>query len=157
MTKRSRRTHAPAREAKVTLAAIKGEKTLAELAQQFDVHANQITTWKGQLLEGAVWGLRAGEGGFQEAALDLKSLHAKLGELALENDFLSGALTKSGTTTSLSSGRRKRSTSPAARSTTSPGRYRPRICSGCAALTNCISIIPSPGRGCCAICCGMRV
>ena len=53
MTKRSRRTHSPAFKAKVALAAIKGEKTLAELAQQFDVHPNQITTWKGQLLEGA--------------------------------------------------------------------------------------------------------
>ena len=53
MTKRSRRTHSPAFKAKVALAAIKGEKTLAELAQQFDVHPNQITTWKSQLLEGA--------------------------------------------------------------------------------------------------------
>ena len=53
MTKTSRRTHSPAFKAKVALAAIKGEKTLAELAQQFDVHPNQITTWRGQLLEGA--------------------------------------------------------------------------------------------------------
>jgi transposase len=53
MTKRSRRTHSPAFKAKVALAAIKGEKTLADLAQQFDVHQNQITTWKSQLLEGA--------------------------------------------------------------------------------------------------------
>ncbi len=49
MTKRSRRAHSPAFKAKVALAAIKGEKTLAELAQQFDVHPNQITTWKSQL------------------------------------------------------------------------------------------------------------
>jgi transposase len=53
MTKRSRRTHSPAFKAKVALAAIKGEKMLAELAQQFDVNPNQITTWKSQLLEGA--------------------------------------------------------------------------------------------------------
>jgi transposase len=53
MTRRSRRTHAAAFKAKVALAAIKGEKTLAELAQQYDVHPNQITAWKAQLLDGA--------------------------------------------------------------------------------------------------------
>ena len=53
MTKRPRRNHSPAFKAKVAIAAIKGEKTLAELAQQFDVHPNQITLWRGQLLEGA--------------------------------------------------------------------------------------------------------
>jgi transposase len=96
MTKRSRRTHSPAFKAKVALAAIKGEKTLAELAQQFDVHPNQITTWRGQLLEGAagVFGQEKAEA--NEAPVDLKALHAKIGELALENDFLSGALSKAG-------------------------------------------------------------
>ena len=49
MTKRTRRNHSPAFKAKVALAAVKGEKTLAELAQQFDVHPNQITTWRSQL------------------------------------------------------------------------------------------------------------
>lgn len=53
MTKRTRRNHTPALKAKVALTAVKGDKTLAELAQQFDVHPNQITTWRGQLLEGA--------------------------------------------------------------------------------------------------------
>lgn len=96
MTKKSRRTHFPAFKAKVALAAIKGEKTLSELAQQFDVHPNQITTWKGQLLEGAagVFGQEKPEA--KEAAVDLKALHAKIGELTLTNDFLSGALTKAG-------------------------------------------------------------
>jgi transposase-like protein len=96
MTKRSRRTHSPAFKAKVALAAIKGEKTLAELAQQFDVHPNQITTWKSQLLEGAssVFGQEKAES--KTAAVDLKSLHAKIGELTLANDFLEGALSKAG-------------------------------------------------------------
>jgi len=96
MTKRSRRTHSPAFKAKVALAAIKGEKTLAELAQQFDVHPNQITAWRNQLLEGAagVFGQEKAEA--KEAAVDLKALHAKIGELTLENDFLSGALSKAG-------------------------------------------------------------
>ena len=97
MTKRTRRNHTPAFKAKVALEAIKGEKTLAELGQQFDVHPNQITTWRTQLLEGAA-GVFGGGGAHAgaEPAVDLKSLHAKIGQLALENDFLAGALTKAG-------------------------------------------------------------
>jgi transposase-like protein len=95
MTRRPRRNHAAAFKAKVALAAIKGEKTLAELAEQFDVHPNQITQWKTQLQEGAgaVFG-----GSRTEAAapVDVKALHAKIGELTLENDFLEGALSKAG-------------------------------------------------------------
>ena len=53
MARRARRTHSPAFKAKVALAAIKGEKTITDLAQQYDVHANQITAWKAQLSEGA--------------------------------------------------------------------------------------------------------
>jgi len=95
MTKRSRRNHTPAFKAKVALAALKGEKTLSELAQIFDVHVNQITQWKNQLLEGAAGVFGPGK---SEAApgVDLKVLHAKIGELALENDFLEGALIKAG-------------------------------------------------------------
>ena len=96
MTKRIRRNHTPAFKAKVALAAIKGEKTLAELAQQFDVHPNQITQWKGQLLEGAAGVFGHGRAEAGAAPVDLKALHAKIGELALENDFLEGALTKAG-------------------------------------------------------------
>ena len=81
----------------MALAAIKGEKTLAELAQQFDVHANQINTWKMQLTEAAV-GVFGSEQRTEPAAppVDLKTLHAKIGELTLVNDFLEGALTKAG-------------------------------------------------------------
>ena len=95
MTRRARRNHSPAFKAKVALAVIKGEKTLAELAQQFDVHPNQITSWKAQLLDGA-----AGVFGTEKAdaadPFDVKSLHAKLGELTLTSDCLSGALGKAG-------------------------------------------------------------
>ena len=58
MSRRPRRNHTAAFKAKVALAAVKGEKTVAELAEQFDIHPNQITQWKSQLLEGAVGGLR---------------------------------------------------------------------------------------------------
>jgi transposase len=96
MTKRTRRTHNPAFKAKVALAAIKGEKTLAELAQQFDVHANQITAWKAQLVGSAAEVFGASGSGTAAPAVDVKTLHAKIGELTLENDFLSGALGKAG-------------------------------------------------------------
>ena len=95
MSKRSRRNHTPTFRAKVALAAVKGDRTLAELATQFDVHPTQITQWKAQLLERAA---EIFEGGSRstEPPVDLKSLHAKIGELALENDFLEGALGKAG-------------------------------------------------------------
>jgi len=95
MSRRPRRNHTPAFKAKVALAAIKGEKTLAELSQLFDVHSNQITDWKGRLLEGAA-GVFGADAASAPAAVDVKTLHAKIGELTLENDFLAGALTKAG-------------------------------------------------------------
>jgi transposase len=97
MTRRTRRNHSAAFKAKVALAAVRGEKTLAELSQQFDVHATLINSWKGQLLEGAA-GVFGAEGSATSApaVVDVKTLHAKIGELALENDFLAGALTKAG-------------------------------------------------------------
>ncbi|MGO6819219.1 IS3 family transposase [Rhizobium brockwellii] len=88
MTRRPRRNHSPAFKAKVALAAIRGEQTLVELSQQFDVHANQIKQWKDQLLEGAT-GVFGEEAKAEPAGptVDVKTLHAKIGELTLENGF----------------------------------------------------------------------
>ncbi|MCI1003121.1 MULTISPECIES: IS3 family transposase [Ochrobactrum] len=88
MTRRPRRNHSPAFKAKVALAAIRGEQTLVELSQQFDVHANQIKQWKEQLLEGAT-GVFGDETKVEPAGptVDVKTLHAKIGELTLENGF----------------------------------------------------------------------
>ena len=81
----------------MALAAIKGEKTLAELAKMFDVHPHQITAWKAQLQEGAAGVFGSGPATAEAApVVDLKLLHAKIGELTLEKDFLSGALSKAG-------------------------------------------------------------
>ena len=97
MTKRARRNHNPAFKAKVALAAVKGERALAELAQLYDVHPNQITAWKAQLLEGAAGVFGSGPVAKEAAPLvDVKTLHAKIGELTPTNDFLSGALGKAG-------------------------------------------------------------
>lgn len=96
MTKRPRRNHSPAFKAKVALAAIRGEKTLAELAEQFDVHPNQITQWRSRLLEGASGVFGAVAPADVAPGVDVKTLHAKIGELTLENDFLSVALGKAG-------------------------------------------------------------
>ena len=92
--KRTRRHHGAAFKAQVALAAMKGDKTLAELAEHFGIHPTQITEWKQQLLARAVEVF----GGAKPTAdtPDLKTLHAKIGQLALENDFLEGALIKAG-------------------------------------------------------------
>src|SRR6476660_8284563 len=96
MKKRARRNHSSTLKAKVALAAIKGDRTLAQLSEQFDVHPNQITQWKAQLEGGAADVFGSGSGTAAEPAVDVKALHAKIGELTLENDFLEGALTKAG-------------------------------------------------------------
>ena len=99
MTRRPRRNHTPAFKAKVALAAVKGDRTLAQLAEQFDVHPNQITSWKAQLEGGAADVFGSGGNVAVQPAVDVKSLHAKIGELTLENEFLEGALTKAGART----------------------------------------------------------
>jgi transposase-like protein len=96
MSRRPRRNHSPAFKAKVAIAAIKGERTIAQIADQFDVHPNQVTTWKAQLEGGAADVFGAGSGAASAPTVDVKALHAKIGELTLENDFLEGALTKAG-------------------------------------------------------------
>ena len=100
MTRRPRRNHGPAFKAKVAVAAIKGKKTLIELAQDFDVHPNQIKQWRDQLLEGATGAFGDGSKAEAEPVIDVKTLRAKIGELTLENDFLSVALGKAGLTPS---------------------------------------------------------
>jgi len=88
MSRRPRRNHSAAFKAKVALAAIKGERTIAQLADQFDVHPNQITTWKAQLEGGAADVFGPGSGAAQATPpVDAKALRAKIGELTLENDF----------------------------------------------------------------------
>ena len=96
MTRRTRRNHTPGFKAKVAIAAIKGDRTLAQLSEQFDVHPNQITSWKAQPEGGAADVFGPGSSVATLPAVDVKSLHAKIGELTLENDFLEGALTKAG-------------------------------------------------------------
>jgi transposase len=89
MSRRPRRNHTATFKAKVARAAIRGDRTLSQLAEQFDVHPNQIISWKAQLEGGAadVFGPGGGVGAAQPT-IDVKSLHAKIGELTLENDFL---------------------------------------------------------------------
>ena len=91
MSRRSRRNHASAFKAKVAIAAIKGDQTVAELAKQFDVHPNCVTKWKQQLLESAA-GIFDGGDAAAPSGADVRELHAKIGRQALEIDFLSGAL-----------------------------------------------------------------
>jgi transposase-like protein len=94
MARRKRRNHAPGFKAQVAIAALKGDKTLAELAQQYDVHPNQIADWKTQLLERSSEVF--GDSKAKADEPDIKTMQAKIGQLTLENDFLEGALIKAG-------------------------------------------------------------
>ena len=90
--RRKRRNHSPAFKAKVALAANKGDKTLAELAEQFDVHPNQIQDWRKRLLENADTVFGRGQQQQEETAGQVKDLHAKIGQLTMERDFLEQGL-----------------------------------------------------------------
>ena len=94
MSKRPRRNHAPAFKAKVALEALKGEQTLVELSQRYQVHPNQITEWKKQLLAHAADVFTKGKKA--EVGPRVNDLHAKIGQLSMENNFLSGALGRIG-------------------------------------------------------------
>ena len=89
---RKRRNHSPAFKAKVALAALKGDKTISELSAQFDLHPNQIMNWKTKLKAEAVGIFGDGEDERRSSREEIKRMQAKIGQLALENDFLSGVL-----------------------------------------------------------------
>ena len=93
VARRVRRTHSAEFKACVALAALREDKTMAQLVQEFDLHVNQITEWRRQLIERAA---EAFGGGATAPAVDLMPLQAKIGQLTLENDFLERALTKAG-------------------------------------------------------------
>lgn len=95
MTRRPRRNHSDEFKAKVALTAIRGEKTLAQLSAEFDIHQNQILDWKNQLIAASTQAFSHLKKD-SEPQIDLKKLHAKIGEQALEIDFLEGVLKKLG-------------------------------------------------------------
>ncbi len=91
--RKPRRNHSPAFKARVALEAIRGEKTVAEIAAHHEVHPNQVTTWKVQLLENAA-GIFGGERLADDGREQIQELRAKVGQLTMERDFLEGALGK---------------------------------------------------------------
>ncbi len=90
--RRKRRNHSSSFKAKVAVAALKGDKTLVELAEQFDVHPNQITDWRRQLLENADQVFGRSEQQAEASEQKVKELHAKIGQLTMERDFLERGL-----------------------------------------------------------------
>ncbi len=89
---KKRRTHSPGFKAKVALAAIKGDETLSELARRYQINANLIVKWKKLLLENSGEVFASGKGLAPDRESEIKSLHAKIGEITMEIDFLSKAL-----------------------------------------------------------------
>ena len=94
MTKRKRRNHSASFKAKVAVAAVRGDRTLAELAEHFDVHPNQIQDWKKKLVANAetLFGNGGSSAGAENAERKTQKLHAMIGQLTMEKDFLSKAL-----------------------------------------------------------------
>ena len=90
--RRKRRNHSSAFKAKVALAALKGDKTLSQLAEQFEVHPNQIQVWKKQLLSSAEDVFGRGETERRDHEREVEQLRAKIGELTMSADFLVKAL-----------------------------------------------------------------
>ena len=95
MSRRPRRNHSAVFKAKVAMDALRDGQTIAEVAQRHDVHPNQVTEWRRQLQERAA-DVFGGVATPTAPVVDVKELHAKIGQLTLENDFLEGALTKAG-------------------------------------------------------------
>lgn len=89
---RKRRNHSPEFKAKVALAAAKGDKTVAELAHKYNLHANQISTWKKELLENAAMIFASENQLGKDNSEEVDKLHAKIGQLTMENDFLAKML-----------------------------------------------------------------
>lgn len=90
--RRKRRNHSPSFKAKVALAALKGDLTMVELVEKYDVHANQISDWKKQLLESAADVFGKGAQKAEQSEETVEGLHAKIGQLTMENDFLERGL-----------------------------------------------------------------
>ncbi len=91
--RRPRRNHSPKFKAQVALEAIRGEKTIAQIAAHHEVHANQVTAWKNELLQNAA-AIFGGEVHAEDGKERIRELHEKIGELTVERDFLEGALGK---------------------------------------------------------------
>ena len=90
--RRKRRNHSPAFKAKVAMAALQGDKTLAELSSQYDVHVNQILTWRNQLKDNIASLFDSGIHQHKDHEQQINSLQAKIGQLTMENDFLATVL-----------------------------------------------------------------
>jgi transposase len=90
--RRKRRNHSPSFKAKVALAALKGDLTMVEVVEKYDVHANQIIEWKKQLLESAADVFGKGAQKAEASEETVETLHAKIDQLTMENDFLERGL-----------------------------------------------------------------